>query len=95
MVISSKGVLNKDGLRHKDEFVRHKVLDAVGDLYTAGGLIRGSYKGVRSGHSLTNKLLRALFSDKKAWRYIDLGKKASPDGILNNHLTEECFGAAL
>ena len=72
-----------------------RVLDAIGDLYTAGGLIRGSYKGVRSGHSLTNKLLRALFSDKTAWRYIDLGKKASPDGIFNDHLTEEFVGAAI
>ena len=95
VIVSGNKVLNEDGLRYEDEFVRHKVLDAVGDLYTAGGLIRGSYKGVRSGHSLTNKLLRALFSDKTAWRYIDLGKKASPDGIFNDHLTEEFVGAAI
>lgn len=60
-------VLNEDGLRYEDEFVRHKVLDAVGDLYLAGGPILGHFHGVRSGHALNNQLLRALFADSSAW----------------------------
>jgi len=71
VIVDGDKVLNEDGLRYDDEFVRHKVLDAVGDLYTAGGVILGSFKGVRSGHALTNQLLRALFADKSAWRYVD------------------------
>ncbi len=62
-------VLNEDGLRYDDEFVRHKVLDSVGDLYLAGGLICGAYRGVRAGHRLNNQLLRALFADSRAWTH--------------------------
>lgn len=60
-------VLNADGLRSPDEFVRHKVLDAVGDLYLAGGPILGRYHGSRAGHALNNQLVRALFADRSAW----------------------------
>jgi UDP-3-O-[3-hydroxymyristoyl] N-acetylglucosamine deacetylase len=69
VVIDSTGtkVLNDDGLRYGDEFVRHKVLDAVGDLYLAGAPIIGHFHGVRSGHALNNRLLRELFADKSAW----------------------------
>ena len=69
VVIDSTGtrVLNDDGLRYPDEFVRHKVLDAVGDLTLAGAPILGHFHGVRSGHALTNQLLRALFADDQAW----------------------------
>lgn len=69
VVINSTGtrVLNDDGLRYPDEFVRHKVLDAVGDLYLTGAPILGHFHGVRSGHALTNQLLRALFADASAW----------------------------
>ncbi|MDA8230511.1 MAG: UDP-3-O-acyl-N-acetylglucosamine deacetylase [Magnetospirillum sp.] len=71
VVIDSTGtrVLNDDGLRYQDEFVRHKVLDAVGDLYLAGAPMIGHFHGVRSGHALTNTLLRALFADRDAWEY--------------------------
>ena len=89
VIVAGNKILNEDGLRYNDEFVRHKVLDAVGDLYTAGGFLRGSYKGVRSGHALTNKLLRALFADKSAWRDINLGGKASSDSVLSNSLTDD------
>ncbi|MBT5941990.1 MAG: UDP-3-O-[3-hydroxymyristoyl] N-acetylglucosamine deacetylase, partial [Rhodospirillaceae bacterium] len=71
VIVEDDKVLNEDGLRYDDEFVRHKVLDAVGDLYLSGGIIMGSFKGVRSGHALTNQLLRALFADQSAWRYVD------------------------
>ena len=60
-------ILNPGGLRYEDEFVRHKVLDAVGDLYLAGGPILGHFFGRRSGHALNNRLLRALFADPEAW----------------------------
>ncbi|HVI50845.1 MAG TPA: UDP-3-O-acyl-N-acetylglucosamine deacetylase [Candidatus Sulfotelmatobacter sp.] len=69
VVIASdgQGVLNEEGLRYDDEFVRHKALDAVGDLYLAGGHILGAFHGVRTGHALNNMLLRALFADDSAW----------------------------
>jgi len=69
VVIDSTGtkVLNDDGLRYGDEFVRHKILDAVGDLSLAGAPILGAFHGVRSGHALNNQLLRALFADQTAW----------------------------
>ncbi len=69
VVIDSTGtkVLNDDGLRYGDEFVRHKILDAVGDLSLAGAPILGAFHGIRSGHALNNQLLRALFADQTAW----------------------------
>jgi len=67
VVIEGDKVLNADGLRYQDEFVRHKVLDAVGDLKLAGGEIRGAYRGSRAGHQMTNLLLRALFADPTAY----------------------------
>jgi UDP-3-O-[3-hydroxymyristoyl] N-acetylglucosamine deacetylase len=67
VVISGDRVLNKDGLRYRDEFVRHKVLDALGDLYLAGAPVLGHFHGVRSGHAMNRKLLQALFADTSAW----------------------------
>jgi UDP-3-O-[3-hydroxymyristoyl] N-acetylglucosamine deacetylase len=69
VVVSGEKVLNADGLRYPDEFVRHKALDAIGDLYQAGAPIIGCYQGYRAGHALTNKLLRKLFADPDAWCY--------------------------
>ncbi|HIJ38550.1 MAG TPA: UDP-3-O-acyl-N-acetylglucosamine deacetylase [Rhodospirillaceae bacterium] len=71
VVISSDGehVLNDEGLRYDDEFVRHKALDAVGDLYLAGAPLLGHYRGVRTGHALNNRLLREFFADQSAWAY--------------------------
>jgi len=67
VVVSGERVLNDGGLRFADEFVRHKVLDAFGDLYLAGGPIIGHFHGARSGHSHTRQLLAALFADADAW----------------------------
>lgn len=67
IVVSGDRVLNEGGLRFDDEFVRHKVLDAVGDLTLAGAPIIGHYHGRCSGHALTNQLLRTLFADETAW----------------------------
>jgi UDP-3-O-[3-hydroxymyristoyl] N-acetylglucosamine deacetylase len=69
VVISGDKVLNEGGLRFEDEFVRHKVLDSVGDLYLAGAPICGHYRGLRAGHRLNNQLLRALLADERAWAY--------------------------
>ncbi|MEH6526707.1 MAG: UDP-3-O-acyl-N-acetylglucosamine deacetylase [Sneathiella sp.] len=69
IVLSGPDILNEEGLRYDDEFVRHKALDAVGDLYLAGAPIVGQFYGFRSGHALNNKLLHALFADADAWRY--------------------------
>jgi len=69
VVVSGDGVMNEGGLRYEDEFVRHKVLDAIGDLYLAGAAIIGNFQGVRSGHATNNALLRALFADPDAWEY--------------------------
>lgn len=81
VVISGDRVLNEEGLRFDDEFVRHKILDAVGDLYLAGTQIIGRFHGVCSGHALTNKLLVALFADPDAWRYdtMNVAEAMAPD----------------
>jgi UDP-3-O-[3-hydroxymyristoyl] N-acetylglucosamine deacetylase len=72
VVVSGGRVLNEDGLRYDDEFVRHKALDSIGDLYLAGAPIKGHFRGVRSGHTLNNQLLRRLFANRSAWRYTTL-----------------------
>lgn len=70
IVLDEFRVLNDDGLRYADEFVRHKILDAVGDLYLAGHAIIGAYEGYKSGHALNNKLVRALLAERSAWELI-------------------------
>jgi UDP-3-O-[3-hydroxymyristoyl] N-acetylglucosamine deacetylase len=69
VVIDDDRVLNPEGLRQPDEFVRHKALDALGDLYLAGAPIIGRYEASCSGHSLNNALVRALLARPSAWRY--------------------------
>jgi UDP-3-O-[3-hydroxymyristoyl] N-acetylglucosamine deacetylase len=71
VVFDGSNVLSPGGLRHADEPVRHKMLDALGDLALAGAPILGRYTGVRAGHALTNKLLRALFAQPEAWAFQD------------------------
>ena len=70
VVVGDSEILNKDGLRYKDEFVRHKILDSIGDLYLAGSPIKGYFYGNKSGHYLNNQLLRKLFSDKSNYEYL-------------------------
>ena len=72
VVISGDEVLNDEGLRFDDECARHKALDCVGDLYLAGAPIVGHFHGVRPGHAINNKLLRALFADPSAWTLVDM-----------------------
>ncbi len=83
IVVDDYRVLNSEGLRYDDEFVKHKMLDAMGDLYLAGKPMLAAYSAFRSGHALNNRLLRALFADQSAWRFAGLpamveGVSASP-----------------
>ena len=73
VVVDGDAILTPGGLRHTDEAVRHKMLDALGDLYTAGAPILGRYVGDKAGHAMTNKLLRALFAQSSAWRWVECG----------------------
>jgi UDP-3-O-[3-hydroxymyristoyl] N-acetylglucosamine deacetylase len=73
VVVDGDAVLTPGGLRHADEPVRHKMLDAMGDLALAGGPILGRYTGHRAGHTLTNRLLRALFADPEAFAWVEVG----------------------
>jgi len=69
IVMDEYRVLNSDGLRYEDEFVKHKVLDAIGDLYLLGHPLIGAFAGHKSGHALNNQLLRRLLEDREAWEY--------------------------
>ena len=69
VVIEGDRILNPEGLRRPDEFVRHKALDAIGDLYVLGAPILGRFEGVLAGHSLNNQLVRALLAAPQSWRY--------------------------
>ena len=77
IVLDEFRVLNDDGLRYGDEFVRHKILDAVGDLYLAGHPILGRFVGFKSGHALNNKLVRALLAEADAWEQVSFEATAS------------------
>jgi len=70
IVVDDDKVINEDGLRYADEFVKHKILDAIGDLYLLGHSLIGEFTGYKSGHGLNNKLLRALLNDKDAWEMV-------------------------
>jgi UDP-3-O-[3-hydroxymyristoyl] N-acetylglucosamine deacetylase len=70
IVVDDDKVINEDGLRYADEFVKHKILDAIGDLYLLGHSLIGEFTGYKSGHGLNNKLLRALLNDKTAWEMV-------------------------
>lgn len=77
LVIDKDRVLNPGGTRGTDEFVRHKILDAIGDLYCAGHQLIGSFEGALSGHALNNKLLRTLFATPANWRFVTEGPSSS------------------
>jgi len=70
-------VLNEDGLRYEDEFVKHKILDAVGDLYLLGSSLIGAFNGHKSGHALNNILLRKLLESEDAWEYVTFDEKSA------------------
>lgn len=88
IVLDEFRVLNEDGLRYADEFVRHKALDAIGDLYLAGHAIIGAYEGFKSGHALNNALVRELLADAEAWETVTFEDPAAAPAPLR-------YGAAV
>jgi UDP-3-O-[3-hydroxymyristoyl] N-acetylglucosamine deacetylase len=70
IVLDDVGVMNEDGLRYEDEFIKHKILDAIGDLYLLGHSLVGEFSGHKSGHGLNNRLLRTLLADQDAWEEV-------------------------
>lgn len=78
IVVDEYRVLNEDGLRYDDEFVKHKILDAVGDLYLLGHSLMGEFVGFKSGHGLNNKLLRALELQTDAWEFVEYEEESAP-----------------
>ncbi|MGH8728176.1 MAG: UDP-3-O-acyl-N-acetylglucosamine deacetylase [Burkholderiales bacterium] len=86
VVLDESKVLNSEGLRYKDEFVKHKVLDALGDLYLLGHPIIGAFSGCKSGHALNNALLRRLLSDSSAWEYVSFDRAEEAPAFLQAQL---------
>jgi len=83
VVVDDYRVLNEDGLRYDDEFVKHKILDAIGDLYLLGHSLIGAFEGNKSGHALNNKLLRALLVNQDAWELVSFSEQEkSPISFL-------------
>ncbi len=86
IVVKGSHILNKDGLRNSKEFVNHKILDCIGDLFTSGYRIIGSVKCSQGGHYLTNKLLRKVFSDNSNFSIIEIREKNLPHTLINRSL---------
>ena len=84
IVVKEDGIINDNGLRNKNEFVNHKILDCMGDLYLVGYRLIGSLKCKHGGHSLTNKLLRKVFSDNRNYSLIEIKGKNLPHSLINN-----------
>ena len=85
IVVQGDKILNEDGLRNRHEFVNHKILDCLGDIFMAGYRINGMVNGYKSGHELNNKLMHALFSNNENWCF----KNYQKPKIQNNDHTEE------
>ena len=85
VVLDDYRVLNEDGLRYEDEFVKHKILDAIGDLYLLGHSLIGAYNAHKSGHELNNKLLRTLMADATAWEEVSYQDDPSVSPISYAH----------
>jgi UDP-3-O-[3-hydroxymyristoyl] N-acetylglucosamine deacetylase len=84
IVLDDQGVMNEDGLRYEDEFVKHKILDAIGDLYLLGHCLIGEFRAFKSGHGLNNQLLRALIAEAGAWEEATFDEPAaSPVSYLD------------
>jgi UDP-3-O-[3-hydroxymyristoyl] N-acetylglucosamine deacetylase len=84
IVVDDYRVLNADGLRYDDEFAKHKILDAIGDLYNAGHPMLAHYTGFKSGHALNNLLLRELFRRPEAWELVSFDNNAdAPPGLAD------------
>ncbi len=86
VVMDEYRVINPDGLRFEDEFVKHKVLDAIGDLYLLGHPLIGAFSGHKSGHALNNALIRALLEDEDAWEFVTFGNPEEAPAFLRLQL---------
>ena len=86
VVVKDKEVLNPEGLRNKKEFVNHKILDCIGDLYTSGYRIIGSIKCSQGGHYLTNQLLRKIFENKENFSILEIKEKNLPHSLINRKI---------
>lgn len=86
IVMDEYRVINPEGLRSEDEFVKHKVLDAIGDLYLLGYPLIGAFSGFKSGHALNNALLRALLKDESAWEFVTFGNPEEAPAFLRLQL---------
>ena len=86
IVVNSDKILNKEGLRNEKEFVNHKILDCIGDLYTSGYRIIGSVFCSQGGHYLTNQLLKKLFQNKENFSIIEIKEKNLPHTLINRNL---------
>ena len=86
IVVKDSKVLNKEGLRNKKEFVNHKILDCIGDLYTSGYRIIGSVKCSQGGHYLTNQILRKLFRNHENFSIIEIHERSLPNSLINKSL---------
>ncbi|SJM92372.1 UDP-3-O-acyl-N-acetylglucosamine deacetylase [Crenothrix polyspora] len=84
IVVDDVKILNEDGLRYADEFVKHKILDAIGDLYLLGYSLIGEFTGYKSGHGLNNKLLRTLLNDTEAWEMITYEENEAPISFMRS-----------
>jgi UDP-3-O-[3-hydroxymyristoyl] N-acetylglucosamine deacetylase len=82
IVMDEFRVLNSDGLRYEDEFVKHKVLDAIGDLYLLGHPLIGAFTGYKSGHAMNNRLLRSLMADAEAWEFVSFERQEDAPAAL-------------
>ncbi len=87
VLLDDVGVINEEGLRYEDEFVKHKILDAIGDLYLLGHCMVGEFSGYKSGHGLNNRLLRMLLADREAWEPVVFASaEEAPISFLPAHL---------
>ena len=86
IVVDHNKILNPEGLRNKKEFVNHKILDCIGDLYTSGYRIVASITCSRGGHYLTNQLLRKIFQNKDNFSIIEIKEKSLPHSLINKTL---------
>src|SRR5687768_2124710 len=84
IVLDEYRVLNNDGLRYDDEFVKHKVLDAIGDLYLLGHPLIGAFSAHKSGHALNNALLRRLLETQDAWEYVSFDRAEDAPAFVSS-----------
>lgn len=91
IVLGADKVLNPDGLRFSDEFIRHKLLDAIGDLYLAGGEILGQYDGVKAGHAINNAILHELFSSDDNWEWAERKEQSSVTHAVFTHMPQRLY----